>query len=302
MNPMDDWLRITGTHGVLLARTALRAPWGVALPASSDCVFHFIVEGHCWLLQPGHDPLPLAAGDLVLVPQGHAHSLLHHPTAAAQPIAHIAQRQTPPPGAGPLCRFACGAYRSLQRAPLPWLRTLPSLLHLPHHELTRDPSLSATSTLLLNELALHSPGAETLLPALFDALLVYVMRYWAAHPAAPPGWWAALQHPALSQALQAIHAQPQAPWTVASLARLAGLSRAAFARNFTQLLGQPPLAYLTAWRLRHAARLLVSSSLSLAQVASQSGYQSEFAFSRAFKRHFRVAPTHYRHQASAPPS
>jgi transcriptional regulator GlxA family with amidase domain len=129
------------------------------------------------------------------------------------------------------------------------------------------------------------------------------VRAWfesARAPDAPTGWAAAITDPVVHEALQHIHQRPANPWTVESLAAGVGLSRAAFARRFSALTGQPPLTYLTWWRMVLASRLLRSSDVSLDTVAGQVGYASEFAFAKAFKRHFGIAPGGYRRQAALP--
>jgi AraC-like DNA-binding protein len=138
---------------------------------------------------------------------------------------------------------------------------------------------------------------DAIVPALLDVLVLYILRAWFDEPAAHPpaaGWAAALRDPAVSAALSAIHRHPARPWTVAGLAARAGLSRAAFARRFAALVGQPPLAYLTWWRMTTAARLLRDSNAPLGAVAGRIGYTSEFAFAEAFKRAYGLAPGAYR--------
>jgi AraC-like DNA-binding protein len=139
-------------------------------------------------------------------------------------------------------------------------------------------------------------------PALLDMLLLYILRAWLderPHHGSATGWAAALGDPAVSAALQEIHNDPARPWTVEGLGARAGLSRAAFARRFTALVGRPPLAYLTWWRMTTAARLLRRSDAPLHVVAEQVGYSSEFAFANAFKREYGIAPGRYRRQGDA---
>ncbi|TLF55659.1 helix-turn-helix transcriptional regulator [Nonomuraea sp. KC401] len=133
-------------------------------------------------------------------------------------------------------------------------------------------------------------------------LLLYVLRVWfEAHPrgGTATGWAAALAAPDISAALNAMHDDPAHPWTVQELADRARMSRATFSRRFGSLTGQPPLTYLTWWRMTMAARLLLEPASSLDAVAARVGYTSEFAFANAFKRHFHLAPGRYRHQAQA---
>jgi AraC-like DNA-binding protein len=141
---------------------------------------------------------------------------------------------------------------------------------------------------------------DAIVPALLDVLLLYIIRAWHDEHAGRhgnTGWAGALRDPAVSAALRALHEEPARPWTVGTLGAEAGLSRAAFARRFTALVGQPPLAYLTWWRMTLAAKALREGDAPLAAVARRSGYTSEFAFAKAFKRQYGLAPGGYRRGA-----
>jgi len=132
-------------------------------------------------------------------------------------------------------------------------------------------------------------------PALIDMLLLYVLRAWLdEQPHGDSGWATALRDPAITTALRQIHRHPDKPWTVEDLAAVAGLSRAAFAKRFTTIIGQPPLGYLTWWRMTTAARMLRETGAPLRAVALRCGYASEYAFGKAFKRAYGVAPGQYR--------
>ncbi|BCJ47045.1 hypothetical protein GCM10010168_34350 [Actinoplanes ianthinogenes] len=186
----------------------------------------------------------------------------------------------------------CGAYRLRRAQAHPLLSGLPEVVHVP----AGDPALDAAVALLAAELAGGGPGAAAVIPALLDTLLLYIVRAWLRADAGrtATGWAAALADPALAAALHAVHADPAHPWTVQELGAVAGLSRAAFARRFTTVVGQPPLAYLTWWRMTLARRLLTGGDLPLRAVAARSGYANEFAFAKAFKREAGIAPGHYR--------
>jgi AraC-like DNA-binding protein len=174
------------------------------------------------------------------------------------------------------------------------LRTLPVVAHFGASRVQANRSLAAMLNLLACEVEHPGPGSEILIQRLFDALFLYVVRAWIEQDSERPGWMAALRDPALGKALASIHAEPGGDWTVAALARTTGLSRAAFARRFTQTVGEPPMAYLTRWRMGLAAQLLSGGQQPLPDVARRLGYESEFAFSRAFKRNYGVAPATYR--------
>ena len=175
------------------------------------------------------------------------------------------------------------------------LADLPDVMHLPAH-IGRHPRLRAAVGLLGAELAEPGAGTGASVSALLDLLLLYMLRAWFEEmsAASPTGWPAALADPAVSAALEAMHAEPAAPWTVAGLADRAGLSRTVFAQRFTALVGRPPLAYLTWWRMTAAARLLREADGPLSAVARRCGYASEFAFAKAFKREFAVTPGVFR--------
>jgi len=138
------------------------------------------------------------------------------------------------------------------------------------------------------------------MPALLDLLLLYALRAWFENDTAPTGWLQAIRDPAISTTLQLIQQQPEQAWTVQSLAHACHLSRAAFARRFTALTGQPPLAYLTWWRMTIAARMLRTSGLPLQEIAGRVGYGTEFAFSKAFKRELGVSPSRFRSNPPTP--
>jgi AraC-like DNA-binding protein len=197
----------------------------------------------------------------------------------------------------------CGAYLLDRSRSHPLLGELPDIVHLPAR-VGSHPALRATVNLLGGELERPHPGADAAVPALLDLLLLYILRAWfdeqADHRTAS-GWAAALHDPAVAAALRAIHGDPGRPWTIEDLGRHAGLSRAAFARRFTTLVGQPPLAYLTWWRMTIAARLLRDSDAPLSAIARKVGYTSEFALAHAFKREHGLPPGGYRRADQARP-
>ena len=159
--------------------------------------------------------------------------------------------------------------------------------------LSRDP-------LLAEEIVKDEPGQEAVLDRLLDLLLIAVLRAWFARPdAATPGWYRAYDDPIVGHALRLIHHNPAEPWTVASLAREAGVSRAALARRFQELVGEPPVSFLTGWRIALAADLLLEPGATIGSVAHQVGYGSPFALSTAFKRVRGISPRQHRAAALA---
>ncbi|GAA0485095.1 AraC family transcriptional regulator [Streptomyces sp. NPDC046215] len=290
-------------------RTEGRAPWGLRLPPVAGAGFHVVLYGTCWLLpledSPPHlQPVPLSPGDVVFLRDGGGHILADHPSTPAEDEQPGQIRPGSPIGTvtvggdGPRTSLLCGNYHLDQGRPHPLVRQLPEVIHLPTRH-GRHPELSAAVQLLGAEVENPRLGSSGIVPALIDSLLLYILRAWLDDQpaAAAEGWAAALGDTAVAPALAAIHGDPSAQWTVESLADRAGLSRAAFARRFTALVGEPPMAYLTRWRMTTAARLLRESDDPLATVAARTGYGSEFAFAKAFKREYGLAPGGYRRGA-----
>jgi AraC-like DNA-binding protein len=291
------------------ARARRPASFGWRFPPFDGAGFHIVLQGSCWLIPPGGAPVALGTGDVVFLPRGCAHGLADGPaTPLADAVASPAELPADPgdtveapdrrPAEGPV--LLCGAYLLDRFRPHPLVADLPEVIHLPAR-VGRHPGLRVAVDLLGAELEQPRPGSDAMLAALLEVLLLHILRAWfderSAHGAAT-GWAGALRDPAIAAALRAIHGEPARPWTVEELGTRAGLSRAAFARRFATLVGQPPLAYLTWWRMTLAARLLRDGDATLATVARKVGYASEFAFAHAFKRAYGSAPGVFRRSAT----
>ncbi|MGK8524394.1 AraC family transcriptional regulator [Nocardia asteroides] len=295
----------TGTpHSNLMRR---RAPWASWFESAYGAGFHVLLQGSCWLLRPDAEPVPLGVGDVVFLrPSATEHGLADSPQTAASPQDR-ATLTGPDASAAenePEVVMLCGAYLMDRSMPHPLLTELPDVVHLPAR-IGRYPHLRAATELLGAELERPGHGTDVVVTGLLDTLLLYILRAWYDEQAhrTPTGWAAALADPSISVALRDMHDDPAHPWTVAELAGRAGLSRAAFAKRFAQLIGRAPLTYLTWWRMITAARALRDTDASLASIATRAGYTSEFAFAKAFKREFGAPPGAYRRSSRnlAPP-
>jgi AraC-like DNA-binding protein len=263
------------------------ASWCYRFAPYEGAGFHVLLRGSGWLIPDAGEPVALGAGDVVLVPHGSAHTLSSRPDAAgAVPF------ETAVPEPDGRTEFLCGKYRLSPARRHPVLASLPEVVHIPAR-IGGPSELRSAIDLLGAEVSARRPGSATVLTGLLDLLLVYLIRAWlTGNPQA--GWPQALRDPSIAAALEALHANPEAPWRIDELAARVGLSRATLARRFTALTGRPPMAYLTWWRLTMAARLLRETDLPLPSIASKVGYASPFALSHAFKRQFGVAPGGYR--------
>ncbi|WP_336204897.1 AraC family transcriptional regulator [Nonomuraea sp. LPB2021202275-12-8] len=285
------------------ARTRARAPWGVRFPPGDGAGCHVILQGSCWLMPANGTPQALNVGDVVFLPGVTGYALADHPDS---PVVEFRPRpddgdapldQVRIDGAGPTATLLCAAYYFDHDRTHPLLDELPEIIRLPA-EVGRHTSLRATVELLGRELATPQAGTTAILTSLIDMLLLFILRAWLDEQAArtPTGWAAIFNDPAMMSALRAIHTHPERSWTVEELAALAGMSRATFAKRFATLAGRPPLTYLTWWRMTTAARLLREGDAPLRGIAEQTGYTSEFAFAKAFKRQYGQAPGQYRRQ------
>jgi AraC-like DNA-binding protein len=290
-----DWIQEIASNAAALCRTRTSAPWGMDIATHDGVMFHYVVSGECFLRGTAIPTLKMEAGDLVLVPRGLDHQLLSALDVKPEQLEEFLHRESRPVTGGIESTLLCGVYLSGVRLMHPILTTMPPAIHFHRAVVETNASLAATIRLLVAESESPGTGSDTLIQHLFDSLFIFIARAWAETVSSElPGWSAALRDPNISRALSQIHAAPGRDWTVQLLAQEVGMSRAVFARHFTQKVGEAPLAYLTRWRMLLAAKLMLSTETNMAQISEHVGYESEFAFSRAFKRHFGVAPAGYR--------
>jgi AraC-like DNA-binding protein len=315
VNAMDDLASLLDgprARNAFLLRCPMRRPWGVRLQDEAPLTVTSVVRGHVWALPDRDEPVSLLEGD-VIVSVGPAHwTVADDPATPPTVVIHPGQRCTTPDGR-PLEQemdrgvrtwgnatldeaedlMVTGAYWIQAEVGRRLLQTLPPLLVLRQSELD-----SPLVDILAEEVGRDRPGQEAVLDRLLDLLLIAVLRAWFSRAESPPPrWWAGQTDPVLGPVLQMLQHNPAHPWSVAELAREAGLSRAAFARRFSTVLGEPPMAYLTRWRILLAADLLLDPKATVASVASRVGYATPFALSGAFKREMGASPRDYRARA-----
>lgn len=278
----------------LYCRSDLGSPWGLHFVQHPCAVFHVLYQGDGNLqLQGNATPIPLRAGDVILLPGGEEHSILETPDA---PIFHNLRLDQWGKCAlmrwseNPAAVLLCGTFEFEHPEMLPLLKQLPGVLHIPYSE---GSPLSHVLALMAMEAEAERPAKEVVLRRLADILFVQMIQRWVEIEGIEHcGWLGALHDPLIEEALRLIHTQPQQPWTVASLAHAVACSRSAFAARFRARVGEAPLTYLTRWRMQRAALLLSTQpSLPISDVAAQVGYSSAAAFSKAYKRQLGVAPT-----------
>ncbi|WP_328432006.1 AraC family transcriptional regulator [Streptomyces sp. NBC_00453] len=274
-------------------RLRVGGSWCTRFAPYEGAGFHVVLAGSCWLRPDGDgEPVTLGAGDVVLLPHGAGHVLADGPGDTMRAVPFEEMRRPPADPAGREVELLCGKYRLDHSRVHPLLAELPQVVHLPNR-VGAHPELRSAVDLLARELDERRPGSCLALPSLLDLLLIYLVRAWTTE-SDTGSWPAVLSDPVTTAALRALHSDPAAPWTNDSLAAEAGVSRATLARRFTALVGRPPMAYLTWWRLTRTATLLRDTDAPLASVAREVGYSSPYALSHAFSREFGVTPGKYR--------
>ncbi|MCK2240442.1 MULTISPECIES: AraC family transcriptional regulator [unclassified Crossiella] len=307
MDALADLLQGVRARGALFSRSIMSPPWGLEFRNPARLTLCTLLSGEAWIVPEHGEPRLLRAGDVALVRGPQVYKVADRPDTPAGVIVLDAERCVRPDGTD-LCEQLCLGPRTYGEAPTGpavlisaayqvhgdiserLLSALPPLLVLPD-----DQGPCALLRILELEIDSEEPGQQLVLDRLLDLLLVLSMRCWFNMPEAnPPAWYLALSDPVAGAALRALHADPARAWTVAALAGEVGVSRATLARRFTELVGEPPLTYLTGWRMALAADLLRDPDETVARVARRVGYADGFAFSSAFKRTRGVSPSVHR--------
>jgi AraC-like DNA-binding protein len=302
-------------HGAVFFNAEFSAPWGFSAPASKVMtatvapgaehlvLYHLVVEGGALVELENGESVELKPGDVVIFPHGDSHHMSSG-KGAVRPFpnygiaAKIRSRDLSPlhaGGGGGISRFVCGYMTCDPYLCRPMLNGLPPVFKV---NIRTDPSgqwLESSILHLVDEATSGRVGSEAMLAKLSEALFVDTLRrYVAGLPEQQMGWLAGTRDPIVGKSLGLLHSRIAHPWTIAGLADEVGISRSALVERFTRYLSEPPMAYLTRWRLELAARSLERTSRGVAEIAADVGYESEAAFNRAFKREFGQPPGRYR--------
>ena len=299
-------------NGAVYANSELTAPWGIEMPPMGGMMmFHILTEGGCWLRFNNNENLYLQPGELALIPKGEGHCIAHQEdqpcvpffdipvTKLSERLEYMRYGGEGENGAGEGTRLICGVLSFDHVAGQKLVSELPQIIHIQCNQADRPHPLQSMIELMEQEAASMAPGGETVMAHLADIIVIHAIRYWIEHaPDASKGWLCALEDPKLGKALAAIHAHPEAHWTVERLAEQAGMSRSGFSARFTEVIGTSVKHYLTDWRMNLARMKILQSPVTLTELAQDLGYQSEAAFSRAYKRVFGVPPLRQKHDVT----
>jgi AraC-like DNA-binding protein len=308
-DPLSDVLSTLELRGDVFARTEASSPWGIAFPCG-ESRFHLVERGEVWVEVEGlKRPIKAVAGDVLVLVHGHAHTLSDgRGQRPAELVDLIKQRRGDGQrvlrvGRGkPETHLSCGRFHLEAAGRHALLAALPPLLKVEGAEGRPRETLALILRLFVAETHDDSPGSMLASSRIVDLILIHAIRAWIAQQGAGVGGWlGAMREPQVAAALVRLHAAPERAWTVSELAAAAGLSRSPFAARFRALVGEPPLKYLTRWRMHRAAQLL-RQGVSVAEAAERVGYDSEAAFSRTFKRYMGTVPVKLRVSKSPRPT
>ncbi|MFD5156938.1 AraC family transcriptional regulator [Streptomyces hawaiiensis] len=311
MDALAGLLEGPRARGAFMIRACFDPPWAVRVEDRAPLTVMLVVRGEAWILPDRGEGTRLKAGDLAIARGPDPYTCADAPGTAPQAVI-LPQQECRYPDGQPLngsmdlgvrtwgdrldgdTVVLIGTYPTQGEVSARLLDALPPLLSL-----TSDVWACPLTPYITEEIVRDEPGQEVVLDRLLDLLLIAALRAWFARPEAEaPAWYRALADPVVGGVLRLLQDDPAHPWTVAALAAKAGVSRAALARRFTGLVGEPPMAYLTGWRLALAADRLRDSADTLDAVARRVGYGSAFALSTAFKRVYGVSPVEYRGRAA----
>ena len=317
MDPLSDVLRVVRLSGAHFFHAVASGSWGIeaaaarelsprVLPGSEHLIsYHVVLSGHCWGGVKGQPLVPLEAGDVILFPHGHAHVMSGTPVAGSRlPQVHAVPQF---PGASEFGSSAehdvdliCGFF-GCDLAPFN-----PLCASLPRQLLMRGMSEGLIGTFarqVVEETRASRAGADSMLTRLAELMFIEVLqRHLESLSTEQGGWLAGIRDPLVGRALALLHERPAHHWTLAELATDVAASRSSLAERFTRLVGMPPMQYLAQWRMQVAAGRLRETGAKVSAVAADVGYESEAAFSRAFKKATGVAPGAWRVQAQERPA
>lgn len=320
MDVLSEVLKAVRLDGAVFFNGEFSAPWCALEPDSCTMasylslhskhviIFHLVTEGQGYVRLEDGKPLPLAAGDIVILPHGHAHRMGNGPPVAPMNSEQTLRRVLTEGlklsrfgGGGDVTKLICGYMTCDPQLSRMLLAGLPTIMKLNIREHVSGRWLEDTLRYSVEQAGAADPGGAAVAAKLSEALFVETLRrYIAGLPPAQTGWLAGVRDPDVGKALALLHREPAQPWTIASLANEVGLSRSVLAERFRHYLSETPIGYLTRWRMHLAAQLLRSTSKSVAEVAGDVGYESEPSFNRAFKRALGLPPARFRSQVKSP--
>ncbi|MEJ2694016.1 MAG: AraC family transcriptional regulator [Candidatus Thiodiazotropha sp.] len=288
MDLLSDILRTLRLRAAVFLHASFRGDWAVDTSGERRATFHWIARGGSWLHMPGRrEPIALSSGDLVVFPHDAKHTICHSETPPADDLPR--NRMSKSKASGPSVTLICGYFDFERHSWNPLLAALPEVMVIRDEESAEAPLMDTLRRFLYYEVEQGLLGSSLLIDKLSEILFIHVIRSHMEN-CKERGFIAALADHRIGKSLRKMHERPADNWSVETLARVAGMSRSAFAARFNGLMEMTPMQYLTRWRMTLANERFLTSNESVAQVAESSGYRSEVAFSKVFKKHLGYGP------------
>lgn len=317
MDVLSEVLRVVKLQGAMFYNGEFSAPWSFRSPASCNVapfvaagaehviIYHLLTAGRASARLEDGERLALDAGDLVIFPHGDPHIIENGgPIKTVDLFQELTRifsqglRLARSGGGGEVTKFVCGYMACEPRLSQVFLNGLPPVFKVSVRNDASGRWLENSIRFSVDQAGAAQAGREAVLAKLSEVLFVETLRMYITHlPPEQTGWLAGARDPEIGKTLALMHRDPSRPWTIAALAQEAGISRSVLAERFRHYLREPPMAYLTRWRLQLGAQMLTTTSYSVAQIAAEVGYESEAAFNRAFKREFKTPPAQFRRQS-----
>jgi AraC-like DNA-binding protein len=318
MDALADVLKVIRLSADTYFCTDFNAPWGMEIEESQQGMFHIVVENSCWLklVKEEGPPLKLSAGDIVAFPTGGAHWISDTPESPRKPGSDVVEnilngmnpfqpradesntQEAHPQELSSATTLLCGSFSYDSSMDHPFVKDLPCFIHIKASETPQLAWLRSLVTVLANESRQPSPGSSVMVDRLTEVLFIQLMRTYMENSSNSAGYIAALADLQIGSALNLIHSETKAHWSVERLGDAVSLSRTAFTEKFSKMVGMPPKTYLINWRMQKAKTQLEHTDTAMIDIAQGAGYSSEAAFSKAFKHYYEQPPGQVRRNSN----
>lgn len=293
MDLLSEILQTVKLHGTVYFHARFQTPWGMEIPTGQYANFHIVTDGNCWLeANTSQEKLLLKKGDMVLFPRGDSHSLVDSPSSnivSAEELINNSQQTD----SGELVlggdgsyssSLICGHFEYDKQYPHPLFETLPSFIYIPSSSNPDTNWFKTASELAAQISSGNSIGKSAVINRLSESLFIQALAEYIESIDDPSSFLAAIQDKKIGTVLSAMHDNIAYDWNLAELAKLALMSKSIFSARFNSMVGEPPIIYLARWRMIKAREMLLNTSLPISQISDKVGYQSEYSFSKAFKK------------------
>ncbi len=309
MDILSDILRTLKLRGTVYFHASFHAPWGMKIPAGEFANFHIVTDGICWLdADDQGPPIEMRQGDVAIFPRGNSHSLMYEPGASTIQAVDLLSKPKPSPnsqgmafggGGSATTSLICGHFEYDRDCPHPLFDTLSACIYIRAGDQRNAAWITTASELAASISAGEgNPGTEAVIDRLAEALFIQSLAAHIESMDDRDGFLIAVQDKHIGKALSLMHNDISHEWTISELAKAALMSRSVFTEKFRRMVGEPPMLYLARWRMLKARELLIDTDMVIGHISQTVGYQSEFAFAKAFKKLLGTTPGAMRRAAS----